>query len=382
MRTKSSSVAMPRLALVAAVCLVAALVAPRLSLAQEAPARHDWYQPRLIEFDAPGAATAVSPLCGTGCGTVAYANNDWGETVGYYTDPNVVPHGFLRTANGRFISFDAPGAGLGAGLNQGTAAFAINDFGAIVGQYQDSNYVYHSFIRNWNGSFTTFDAPGAGSGANQGTLAWSINQLGDTAGSYIDKNNAYHGFVRSRSGAMTSFDPAGSVYTYVCEETCLNDSGTITGFYSDASGTFHGFVRNASGKITTFDAPGAVYFTGGASINPFGLITGYYLDANFVGHGFLRQPNGRFSTFLLTQGPTYPFSINPFGAIAGEYVDVNNMQHGFERWGNHTATFDAPGAGTGAFQGTRPSTNNADGAVVGWWIDPNGLNHGFVWTPY
>lgn len=379
---KPSNPSRPLLAPLAAVCLVAAFVVPRLSLAQEAPTRHDWHQPRLVEFDAPGATTMVFPACGTGCGTIALDNNDWGDVVGGYTDANVVPHGFLRTANGRFITFDAPGAGLGAGLNQGTFAYAINDFGAIVGQYQDPNYVYHSFIRNWNGSFTTFDAPDAGSGANQGTLAWSINQLGDTAGSYIDKNNVYHGFVRSRSGAMASFDPAGSVYTYVCEETCLNDSGTLTGFYSDASGTFHGFVRNASGKITTFDAPGAVYFTGGASINPFGLITGYYLDANFVAHGFLRQPNGRFSTFLLTQGRTYPFSINLFGAVAGEYVDSNNMQHGFERWGNYTATFDAPGAGTGAFQGTRPSTNNADGAVAGWWVDPNGSNHGFVWTPY
>ena len=344
---KSSNRSRPVLAPLATMCLVAALVAPCLSLAQEAPTRHDWHHLRLVEFDAPGATTTVSPACGTGCGTIALDNNDWGDVVGGYTDPNVVPHGFLRTANGQFITFDAPGASLGAGLNQGTFAYAINDFGAIVGQYQDPNYVYHSFIRNWNGSFTTFDAPGAGSGANQGTLAWSINQLGDTAGSYIDKNNVYHGFARSRSGTMTSFDPAGSVFTYVCEETCLNDSGTITGFYSDAGGGTHGFVRDRSGKITAIDVPGAIG-TVAASINPFGTIGGYYLDPNFVGHGFLRKPNGRFSTFLLTQGSTYPFSINLFGAIAGEYVDVNNMQHGFERWGNYTATFDTPDAGTGA----------------------------------
>jgi hypothetical protein len=56
--------------------------------------------------------------------------------------------------------------------------------------------------------------------------------------------------------------------------------------------------------------------------------------------------------------------------------------HGFSReaFGNY-ATFDAPGAGTSAGQGTRPSTNNLSGAVTGWWVDGNGLNHGFVWYP-
>src|SRR5271170_7190220 len=68
------------------------------------------HQPRLIEFDAPGAATVSSPACAPACGTFAYANNDLGMIVGYYTDANVVPHGFLRTPEGRFVSFDAPGA--------------------------------------------------------------------------------------------------------------------------------------------------------------------------------------------------------------------------------------------------------------------------------
>lgn len=109
------------------VCLAAAVAVSAPLLAQSDS--YHWRQGRFVEFDAPGAATTVSPNCGTGCGTVAYANDDWGDSVGFYTDANVVPHGFLRTRDGRFISFDAPGTGLGAGLNQGTAAFAINDLG-------------------------------------------------------------------------------------------------------------------------------------------------------------------------------------------------------------------------------------------------------------
>jgi hypothetical protein len=54
---------------------------------------------RLVEFDAPGAATVSSPACTPYCGTVAYDNNDLGVIVGFYTDPNIVPHGFLRFPN-------------------------------------------------------------------------------------------------------------------------------------------------------------------------------------------------------------------------------------------------------------------------------------------
>src|SRR6516164_7884337 len=52
------------------------------------------------------------------------------------------------------------------------------------------------------------------------------------------------------------------------------------------------------------------------------------------------------------QGTT-PIVINPAGVIAGFYVDPSNVVHSFlrSRAGDIT-TFDAPGAGTGAFQGT------------------------------
>jgi hypothetical protein len=56
--------------------------------------------------------------------------------------------------------------------------------------------------------------------------------------------------------------------------------------------------------------------------------------------------------------------------------------HGFERFRDGSfANFDAAGAGTGVYQGTRPSTNNLNGEVTGWYVDANGVNHGFVWKP-
>src|SRR5580704_12145714 len=142
-----------------------ALLAATLTL----PAMAQRDEGTLIEFDAPGAARVSSPACGSSCGTTPYANNDLGDIVGSYTDVNVVAHGFLRHANGKIISFDAPGAGLGAGRDQGTLAMSINNLGVIAGQLQDSNNVFHGFLRDPYGFFTTFDVPAAGTGAYQGT---------------------------------------------------------------------------------------------------------------------------------------------------------------------------------------------------------------------
>jgi hypothetical protein len=355
-----------------------------LTLLTASLALHGMAQSTLTEFDAPRAAIVSSPACAPSCGTIALANNTSGLIVGYYTDTYIVPHGFVRTPDGHMISFDAPGAGLGAGLDQGTVAYSVNELGVIAGQFEDANDVFHGFVRLPEGYFSAFDAPGAGTGAYQGTLAFSINPEGATAGIYIDGNSVVHGFVRSHDGGISSFDPSGSVYTYPCEETCLSQDG--------ANNTFHGFLRDPDGTIREFDAPGGgtgnYLGTVAASINPDGTITGYVEDSNAVAHGFARARDGSFTTFDVPGAGTGPgqgtlaFSISSLGAIAGEFLDANNAMHGFARSARGILVpFDAPDAGTGAGQGTRPSTNNGKAAVAGWYVDTNSLNHGFVWNP-
>ena len=320
-----------------AVLLAAACGAPAVCSPAQAPAAGG----HLIEFDAPGAATTVSSACGSYCGTFAYANNDEGTVVGTFTDEYVVPHGFLRSSDGQFVIFDAPGAGLGQGLDEGTVPYTINDYGVVAGQYQDRNLRFHAFIRYPDG---------------------------------------------------TEFDPPGSVGTIVCEETCLNAEGSAVGFYIDANATIHGFLRLSSGAITVIAAPGAGTgnFTGtvAASITEDGEIGGYFVDSNGVYHGFVLQCDGRFASFevppayLGAGAGTAPFAIDIWGVTTGIYIDSSSVEHGFSRTSRgHVATFDAPGAGSGAGQGTRPSTNNIAGDVAGWYVDSTGLNHGFVWKP-
>lgn len=51
-----------------------------------------------------------------------------------------------HSKDAKFITFNAPGAGTGAG--QGTISNSINPAGAITGYYLDASDVYHGFLRN------------------------------------------------------------------------------------------------------------------------------------------------------------------------------------------------------------------------------------------
>jgi hypothetical protein len=100
------------------------------------------------------------------------------------------------------------------------------------------------------------------------------------------------------------------------------------------------------------------------SINPAGAVTGPYLElSTLVWHSYVRAPDGTITTFDAPgagtgqfQG-TFAYNINPAGAIAGQYLDANNVYHGYVRAPDGAiTTFDAPDAGTGAFQGTLTAT--------------------------
>jgi hypothetical protein len=91
-------------------------------------------------------------------------------------------------------------------------------------------------VRNKDGIITSFDA-----GPNF-TTPISINPSGEIAGYYFDVNFRGHGFVRDKDGTITSFDVlgAGSNGTFPAS---INPRGEITGSYSDASNVSHGFLR-------------------------------------------------------------------------------------------------------------------------------------------
>src|SRR5262245_13676207 len=78
---------------------------------------------------------------------------------------------------------------------------------------------------------------------------------------------------------------------------------------------------------------------------------------------------------------TLPFAINPRGTVLGYYIDAGDARHGFLRTQDGAiTTFDAPGAGTGPGQGTTAFSINPAGAIAGRYIDASDVFHGFLRT--
>jgi hypothetical protein len=349
----------------------------------------------IITIDAPGAGTGSGQ--GTGC--FAYTDcsvliNNFGAITGYYLDANNVFHGFVRSPDGTFTTFDSPGADTTPGNFNGTLPNAINDAGAITGVYYDVNSVGHGFVRSPEGAFTTFDAPGA----NQLTNPIALNLEGAVVGYYFNQNDTFGSFLRRSDGTFANWSGPGGASSSGAFN--INIFGRVAGHYRDNSSVVHGFVRSPQGKLTTFDAPGAGKGSGqgtgspGSSVglNVFGAVAGYYTDANNVVHGYLRNPTGEYATFLPPGvGPQgmncyndCPVGLNDWGAITGIYLDANNVYHGFLRTPEgKLTTFEAPGADTtaGDFNGTFAYSINDQGVITGYYIDANNVSHGFLRLP-
>jgi hypothetical protein len=328
-----------------------------------------------ITFDAPGASAT------SGLGTFPLDINDLGQAMGYVVGDQHVFHGFVRSADGRFETIDAPGAGTLAGSFQGTIPDSINIQGMIVGQYKDANNIYHGFLREPDGHFVIIDVPGASTTLDGGTFAVNINVEGEIAGYFFAMSSSplpiLHCFLRSPSGAFTIFDGApNAVSSSVATSSGLNALGMVIGTYGTGDFNSHGFVRQPWGAVTSFD------FTP-TSINLEGAITGN--DASFT-HGFIRSVSGAITTFEVPGGAvlTEPSGISLFGVITGTWLDSNNVNHGFIRYPNGAfCKFDAPGSGTLAQsgQGTAPQAINSWGEIVGQVQDSNYIYHGFIRLP-
>src|SRR5271165_4949344 len=215
-------------------------------------------KPRIVSFDAPSAD--LTP--GDYNGTYPSGINAWGVIAGSYQSADTVFHGFLRSPGGEFIAFQAPGADTTAGSYNGTYPSGINDLGAITGNYWDANGFSHGFLRSPDGKFTTFDVPSVG---GYGTTPKAFNLEGAVVGIYTDSNYSFHAFRRSPDGKFTTWigpdacTGNGSEGCFGSGASNINAFGTIAGGFEDNSGNFvhHGLVRNAEGKLKAFDVPGA-----------------------------------------------------------------------------------------------------------------------------
>jgi hypothetical protein len=377
------------------ICLTSAALLGLLTMPMPLPAGTT--SSHVIALDAPGADSTT----GSFNGTFAMGINNSGVITGSYVDVNDVNYGFLRTPDGKYSKFQAPGADTTAGSFNGTSPSAINDLGVVTGSYADANSFFHGFLRGPEGKYVTFDVPGVG---GYGTFPIAINLEATVVGYYSDANLLFHAFVRRADGKVVTYvgpnscASNGNAGCYGTGALDINILQTAVGGYQDNSGNLvhHAYMRTAGGKFTTFDAPGAG--TGNnqgtgcpgcaPGINSWGAIAGTYTDTDNVFHGYLRSPEGKFTTFNApgagsgadegTGCPSdCPVSLNDFGAVAGIYIDATDTLHGYLRSPEGKfATFDGPGSVDMFFVNL-----NDWGSITGYYLDANYVYHGFLRTP-
>lgn len=323
--------------------------------------------------------------------TGAFAENGAGQIAGVYdTASSNLAIGFIREANGNFETYEAPGSEKG----EGTIPRSINSKGAVAESAtkqgaSQSRFVYFGSIRESNGKFIRFQAPGANLGENpngpySGTESIAIDDNGDVAGGYYDSNFVFRGYIRKADGTFVKFDPPGSYGTYICYPNCLNDDGSAAGEYYDAHGAAHGFYRDPSGKITEFSpSGGALIIVSG--LNGRHVLSGTYVDSSDVAWGWIHSPDGRTiryqaaGAYVEPQAGTEGRSINSNGAIAGGFTAASDgVNEGFLRAADGTFT---EYRATQYSQNLVPYAINSSGSEAGLWVDGSGQEHGFVWTP-
>ena len=175
----------------------------------------------ITPFDAPGNPRRTSPSKINAAGTV----------IGYYIDANSAFHGFVRSKNGKFVILDGP-------KSISTLANDINANGIVVGSLAQAGSG-HSFLRGTNGKYTIFDPPGTD---YRGSTPVSVNDSGAIVGYFFDSNGILHGYLRNPDGTIVVLnDPKATSLGTVA--LGISSRGMIIGMYYDAFTAMHGFLR-------------------------------------------------------------------------------------------------------------------------------------------
>jgi uncharacterized membrane protein len=263
----------------------------------------------------------------------------------------------------KFVTIDVPSAVY-------TEARDINESEQIVGTAIRSDSRFFAFVRDTDGTITTFTVPEA-----VDTVAETISDSSEIAGTFFTESGA-HGFVRNKEGVITTIDVPGASETAVHG---INNVGQIVGSTDGSFG--RGFVRDPDGTITFIDLDAIDLDANG--INNVGAIAGSVHQRDFTRVGFLRDASANIS-LIGTDPPSIveAHDINDAGIVVGHFMDRSFPfpEHGFVRNANGDITsVDFPGAlDTLAF-----GINNA-GYIVGRFDDTEAGgtgNHGFLAIP-
>jgi len=247
--------------------------------------------------------------------TLASAINNRGVMVGGYQDKSGVVHGYILDGK-KLTKVDHPNTTytLLSGIN-------FNGPIAVVGYYTNSSGASAGF-RYTPKTKRLANIPNP-KGA---TSLWTggMNDWGWIVGWYQDSNGNDHGFLL-QGKKYTVLDVPGALETYAYG---INNQGDITLTWADSKYLYEGALYNGK-TYQVINVPGAPGGSEASFINNENDVTFWWLDSAGYTHGALcPQCDSKGRTFYKFDYPkadeTYPNGINDKNAILGEYQDTEN----------------------------------------------------------
>ena len=246
----------------------------------------------------------------------AYATgiSESGQVAGYYIDRSGgSPAGFIRSVGGIITTIRYPGPG-----TIPTEILDMNAAGDVVGWYSGYD-PWWGFLRHANGEFVSFGYPNA-----EYTIPMAINDRGQVVGYFVIYPQLIERpFLRERDGRLLAIGPPALDASCRMYSVDINNFGQIVQSYFCATETgsnYRSYLREPDGKFVGIEFPGGVW-TVAQGMNERGEIVGAYLTGQGYPQflGFLRYADGTFSKIEHPEGFNFSwaFGINDRGQIVG-----------------------------------------------------------------
>jgi hypothetical protein len=247
--------------------------------------------------------------------------NNAGVSVGLYVDSSGLEHGYILNGK-KLTKLDDPNATSGT-----TAGSNVNPNGAIsvVGSYSSSQTGASVGFVYKGGKYTDITGPAGAIGVTGS----AINDTGAIVGSYADSNGVTHGYLL-KGKKYTTLDPPGTTYTVA---TGINKSGKIVLFWLDSNGAYESSLYNGKTykTINITGAPNSLAL----DLNAAGDVCYQWIDSGGVNHGALLHAGKYYKFDYPKSTGTYGGGINDKSNIVGGY----QTSAGGTNWFGYKATY-------------------------------------------
>jgi len=253
--------------------------------------------------------------------TDTFAVNNAGAIAGDYVDSAGIQHGMIL-AGKKLTTVNHPNCTTSGGYPAAIAFYGINSAGAAAGFCTSTKTsLFTGFVYS-AGKFTAINFP-----KSNGTQAIGINDAGDVVGAYLDSASVQHGFVKKGS-KYTSIDVTGDTTPYAW---AINNSGQMVVFAINSAGGYDSFVYNGKTFKKIADPKASTTGTIARSLNSKGDVVGAYFNSASDEIGFLFH-GGKYFDVIDPKASTQtkPDGVNDTLEMVGRYLNSASATLGFK----------------------------------------------------